>query len=185
MKTTKPTGLAALTIALLLFLLVPGAHTEPDDTPEAPEKTAAAANRPATVEEARGRARLLHEAFHGTLQIMHRDFFDPDDRHRIPSASLEDVFDELARAWGVTLTWLGVNAETLDVDHEPQDDFEKKAVAALASGKEEFEAVEGDLYRRVGVIVLHNRCLKCHVPDRTSLEDRVAGLAITMPFGKK
>lgn len=180
MKTTRTA--VALAVCSLVFLLATGMRAGPD---EALEPIDPDAIRPATVEEARGRALLLHEAIHGSLEVMHRDFFDPDDRHRIPSASLEDVFDALGRTWNVRITWLGVNAKTMDIDHEPQDDFEKKAVAALASGKNEFEAVEGNLYRRVGVIPLHNRCLKCHVPNRTSLEDRAAGLAISMPFGKK
>lgn len=151
---------------------------------EAPKsQETAAATRPGTVEEARGRARLLHESFHGALQVMHRDFFDPDDRDRIPSATLEDVFDALARQFDVRLHWLGVNARTMDVDHEPQDQFEEDAVAALASGHGEFERVENGLYRFAGAIELHNQCLKCHVPMRTSLQNRTAGLVISMRFG--
>lgn len=140
----------------------------------------ATATRPGTVEEARGRARLLHESFHGALQVMHRDFFDPDDRDRIPSATLEDVFEALARQFDVRLRWLGVNAKTMDVDHEPQDQFEEEAVTALASGQGEFEKVENGLYRFAGAIELQNQCLKCHVPMRTSLHSRTAGLVISM-----
>jgi nicotinamide riboside kinase len=140
---------------------------------------------PATVVEARGRARLLHETIHGTLQVVHRDFFDPDDRDRIPSATMEEVFEDLATNWNVDLHWLAVDGKTMNVDHRPRDAFEKKAVAALKSGKEEFEAVEGKRYRRAGAIVLHNVCLKCHVPDRATLENRTAGLVITMPFAKQ
>lgn len=143
----------------------------------------ATAKRPGTVEEARNRARLLHESFHGALQVMHRDFFDPDDRDRIPSATLEDVFVVLARQFDVRLRWLGVNAKTMDVDHEPQDQFEKEAVAALASGQGEFEKIENGLYRFAGAIELHNQCLKCHVPMRTRLQNRTAGLVISMRFG--
>ncbi|MFV1995493.1 MAG: hypothetical protein ACC661_08650, partial [Verrucomicrobiales bacterium] len=100
MNPGTPTQRAALTVASLLLLpgLQMSARSSPDEDKAPEEKTAeTAANRPATVAEARGRARLLHETIHGALQVMHRDFFDPEDRHRIPSASLEDVFDELAR----------------------------------------------------------------------------------------
>lgn len=140
---------------------------------------------PQTVAEARERARLLHESFHGALQVVHRDFFDPDDRDRIPSATLEDVFEVLASRFGVQLHWLGVNARTMDVEHNPKDQFEEEAVAALADGKKEYEKVENGHYRYAGAIQLHNQCLKCHVPQRTSLEDRTAGLAISMKFGKE
>lgn len=134
------------------------------------------------VQEARVRALMLQEAVQGALQIMHRDFFDPDDRDRIPSASLEDMFKVMEETWGVELHWLGVNAKTMDTDHKPRDDFERAAVTALAGGAEEFEAVEEGTLRHVSAVLLHNTCLKCHVPQRTTLQDRVAGLAIRMPL---
>lgn len=132
--------------------------------------------------EARGRARLLHEVVRGALQVMHRDFFDPDDRDRIPSSSLEDIFEGVADSFGVELRWLGVNAKVMDVDHKAKDEFEKRAVAALAKGKREFESIEENTFRFVGAIRLHNACLKCHVPFRNSLETRIAGLAISIPI---
>jgi len=140
---------------------------------------------PATVEEARARARLLHETIHGSLQVVHRDFFDPDDRTNIPSKTMKDVFKVLSKDYGVDVRWLGVEGKTMDVDHHPQDDFERNAVAALKGGKDEFEAVEEGRYRHAGSVQLHNRCLKCHVPNRTSLGDRKAGLVISMKFGTK
>ena len=86
---------------------------------------------------------------------------------------------------GVELRWLAVEGKTMNVDHAPRDAFERKAAAALRAGAEEYEAVEEGRYRRAGAIVLHNACLKCHVPDRKTLEDRAAGLVIVMPFGRK
>src|SRR6056297_2731165 len=56
--------------------------------------------------EARARAMMLHEMVRGTLQIMHRDFFDEDDAHAIPSASLEDVFHEMGKSYDMRLKWL-------------------------------------------------------------------------------
>ncbi len=135
---------------------------------------------PTTVEEARTRARILHEAFHGALQVVHRDFFDPDQRQSIPSRSLEDVFKELERNWQVKIHWLAVSADAMNVDNKPRDDFERKAVSAISSGKPEFEALEDDVYRYVGSIRLASQCLKCHAPRRTSNVDRAAGLVITM-----
>ena len=145
----------------------------------------AANSIPATEKEAWGRARWMHELVHGTLQVMHRDFFgDGDDEAlSLPSQSLEDVFKELARSWSVEIRWLGVNA-TKDIDHEPQNDFEKAAAKALEAGKTEYFEKGESRYRYVGAIRLQNQCLKCHVPDRKSLEDRVAGLVISMPIGE-
>lgn len=141
-----------------------------------------ASNLPTTVEEARGRARWLHEVVHGALQVMHRDFFDEDSVERsLPSQSLDDVFAEMSRTYRVEIRWLGVNA-TKGKNHLPKDRFEEQAAEALRSGKMEYEQVDGKRFRFAGHIRLQNECLKCHVPDRRSLEDRVAGLAISFPM---
>ncbi len=151
---------------------------------KADENKQAQDDLPSTVLEARGRARLLHETIHGALQVVHRDFFLEDDSVMIPSQSLEDVFLELARGHNVTLKWLVVNGGVMNVDHKPADAFERNAVAALADGKKEFEATEGNSFRYAGAIRLASRCLKCHVPNRTDTKDRTAGLVISMPLKK-
>lgn len=135
-----------------------------------------------SITEARARARILHEAFHGALQVMHRDFFDEDDARVLPSGSLEDVFKEMKRSYDIQVRWLAVNAKPMNVDHEPQDQFEQDAVKALASGKKEYEQVKPDRYLHAGTIRLASQCLKCHLPRRTSTEDRLAALSISMPL---
>jgi hypothetical protein len=139
---------------------------------------------PKSAHEARWRARILHETIHGALQVMHRDFFDADQSHTLPSRSLEDVFHELATSYGVKLRWLAVNADALNADHRAKNEFERAAVLALAAGKEEFEQTTDGAYRFVGSVRLASQCLKCHVPRRTSTQDRVAGLVIAMPLAK-
>lgn len=143
------------------------------------------AGSPDTVNEARGRAQLLHEMIHGSLQVMHRDFFREDEGLQIPSRSLDDVFLELARIHHVKVRWLAVDAEPMSVDHKPKDDFENNAVKALKSGKPDFDAVEGDSFRFAGLIRLPSQCLKCHVPRRTNNKERAAAVAITMPLKLK
>src|SRR5262245_51407108 len=93
---------------------------------------------PATAYEARVRARLLHETIHGTLQVVHRDFFQADKSRSIPSKSLEEVFQELERSYHIELRWLAVNATAMDIHHQPKNQFENDAVKALQSGKSEF-----------------------------------------------
>lgn len=139
-------------------------------------------NAPGSVAEAKARARLLHETLHGALQVMHRDFFDDEEPRRIPSKSLEDVFSELARSHNVKLQWLAVSAEALNIDHKPSNEFEKQAAKALSAGEKEYESVTENSYRYVGSIKLASQCLKCHLPNRTSVKDRAAGLVITMPL---
>ena len=140
---------------------------------------------PTTVVEARARARLLHETIHGSLQVMHRDFFDEDESLFIPSASLEDVFSELSKSYDVDARWLIVDTDVVNVDHQPKDEFEKKAAKELARGKPYFESTEKDRYRYAGPIRLASQCLKCHVKSRTKTDDRTAGLLISMPLGKR
>ncbi len=137
---------------------------------------------PSSLEEARSRARLLNEAISGALQVMHRDFFESDGSSLIPSASLEDVFDVIESEWGVSIRWMAVNAKVMDSDHKPEDAFDKDVVRAFTKGLLEIEHADANSYRYAGAIQLHNECLKCHVPFRTSLEDRVAALTISMPL---
>ncbi len=175
----------------LLALLMVSIHTSlllsvrSDERAVVPGPAHTAISLPATVDEARSRARLLHETINGTLQVIHRDFFNEDDSHAIPSASLEDVFKELAKTYDVQLRWLIVNTDVLNFEHKPVDDFENLAIEALSKGQPSFESVELDRYRYVGSIRLASQCLKCHVKDRTSTEDRAAGLMISMPFQRQ
>lgn len=170
------TAVAAVAASTLLY-------SHADDGPQlAP---AAAVSPPASKDEARSRAVLLHQVVDGALQVVHRDFFDEDNPGTIPSASLEDVFHAVSADHGVTMKWLVVDTDVVNVDHRPADDFELAAVTALASGKQYAEAVEGDRYRYAGSIRLASQCLKCHVQNRTSTEDRTAGLLIAMPISNE
>ena len=167
-------------VAVAPLQAAPPAVTEQDQAVTKP-----AFPLPATRDEARVRSQLLHEMIHGALQVTHRDFYREDEGLTLPSRSLEDVFIEMARTWGVEIRWLVVNAEPMNVDHLPRDDFEKQAAEKLAAGDEAFDAVVDGVYRHAGVVHLSSQCLKCHVPNRTTLEDRAAGLVITMPLKSK
>lgn len=137
-----------------------------------------------TVDEARGRARLLYETIQATLQVVHHEYYREDEKLPIPARTLEKVFRELAARQKVEVRWLAVTGQAMNVSHNPQNDFEKKAVTAIASGAEEYEFTENGIYRRAGVITLTSECLKCHVPNRTNTKNRFAGLVIAMPIQK-
>lgn len=179
----RATILAAGMLGLCLGLIpaVPEARSSyAEETPD----TSGADLAPSTLNEARGRARLLHEVLRGSLQVMHRDFFDEENPPAIPSASLEDVFAELQRSHQVRVKWLTVETDVLNVDHKPQDAFETAAVRALKEGKTDYESSENGEYRFAGRIHLASQCLKCHVKSRTSTEARTAGVVISMPLQK-
>ncbi|MDP1563304.1 MAG: DUF3365 domain-containing protein [Pirellulaceae bacterium] len=136
-------------------------------------------------DEARARALLLHDSIHGALQVMHRDFFDDEESRVLPSQSLDDVFVTLNQKYNVQMRWLTIDGDELNVHHRPESDFEREAVAAIAKGAEQHSVVLEDRLEYVGRIRLANQCLKCHVRQRTSLEDRSAGLAISIPIQAK
>lgn len=193
MKTRIPLLAAAVIVPAILW----GTWLQPEH-PQAVRSVNAAENlsdeanqqlpqavaipHPETVAEARARARLLHETIHGSLQIMHRDFFRDDEGLPIPSHSLEDVFEELAKTYDVRIHWLVVNARAMNVDNRPRNDFEKQAVTALSSGKDYFEVHTKKQYQYAGAVRLASQCLKCHLPARNSNKSKTAGLVIQMPL---
>lgn len=138
-----------------------------------------------TVAQAREQARLLHDSLHSTLLIVHRKYYREDEKLPIPSSVLDDVFEDLQQNRKIRFRWLSVNAEAMNIDHEPKTEFEKRAAAALADGKPEYEQVEQGIYRHVGRICLPSQCLKCHLPNRRSTATRFAGLMISLPVSEK
>lgn len=163
----------ALAISPTAFLSPPVIGASPDG------------ERKPSVEEARGRAELLHETVHATLQIVHRQYYREDEQIPIPAATLRTVFRELAERRGVELRWLAVDAQAMNVNHLAQDAFEKAAVKSLAGGETSFEQTENGVYRRAGVIRLSSECLKCHLPTRTSNKSRSAALVVQMPVADR
>ncbi len=160
-------------------------HETKQDGEEATGGKEALKTAPTSVEEARIRARILHEAFGGALQVMHRDYFREDQRLKLPSKSLEDVFKEMAATHQVQLRWLAVNAKAMSVNHKPQNEFEEQVVKELSSGKDEFELANEDSFQFAGSIPLSASCVRCHVRSRTSNAEKKAALVITMPLRKK
>ncbi|TWU41967.1 c-type heme family protein [Novipirellula artificiosorum] len=138
----------------------------------------------ATPSEAKVRARLLFETINGSLQVMHRDFFDDEDTFAIPSRSLEDVFSELKKSHHVEIRWMTVNADVLNVDHDAKSEFEKAAVKALSKGEPAFEKTGDGIYQYAGAIPLRSECLKCHLRRRTRNEPRTSALTITIPINE-
>ena len=135
-----------------------------------------------SLEVARAQAELLHATIHATLQAVHREYYREDEGLTIPSATLDKVFAELASEHKVKIHWLAVDAQAMNVDHQARDEFERRSVVELTKGKTEFEVAEPGRYRRTGRIVLGSQCLKCHLPGRTSNQDRAAGLVISIPI---
>jgi hypothetical protein len=136
-----------------------------------------------TVGEARRTARQLQATYIATLRTIHRHYYESDEKQIIPARALEDVFKEADEGTGRTSRWIAVSTPAMNVDHEPQDEFETRAVEELRSGKEEVEEIENGVYRRAGAIPLAGGCLRCHVSGLTKHvgKQRVAGFVVTVP----
>jgi hypothetical protein len=134
-----------------------------------------------TVKAARERSRLLHTIYAATLETMHRHYFH-NDRATVPARAMHDVFAKIERSEQIQTRWISVNTRAMSLDHEPRDAFEKAAVKAIRSGKQEYEAVENGRYRRAGAITLTSECLRCHGSMGTRTPSpRFAGLVISIP----
>ena len=167
--------LVAASLGALAFALysVPTAWSEDQPKDRATE---------AQVELARTKAALLHETYSATLDVIHERYFR-NDRSAVPARALEDVFDTMARQTKIEARWIGVNARTMSLNHEPKDDFEKNAVEAIRSGKEFFERIEDGHLRRAGAIPLTAGCLTCHGTFGIETKSpRYAGLVIKVPL---
>ena len=144
------------------------------------DKTAGDTRPAPSIEEARARAELLHDTIHATLRVVHRDFYREDEGLPIPAASLGKVLRSLEEDRGITLRWLAVDGEAMNVDHKARDDFERATVKSIQNGQKPHESTDGGVYRRAAAIALTSECLKCHLPNRKSTEDRFAGLIVSL-----
>lgn len=155
------------------------------DPPKPTEKAGPAAKADDTrvsVAVARDRAKLMHSVYSATLDAMHHHFFRRE-RAVLPARAMEDVFAAIDKQSGMKARWIAVNTPAMSVHHEPETDFEKKAVAEIEAGKADYERVEMGYYQRAGAIPLGSGCVSCHTKfgatnDKTP---RFAGLVITIP----
>lgn len=182
--------LLVLPALLAVGLFAATSVAEPPAKPASDEEASSqdnAAGKPLTVEDARRQAKLLQRTYVTTLQMMHRRYFDEDERHPIPARTLEEVFKDVDHGTQRTTGWIAVNTPAMNVDHEPEPGFETDAVAALTGGEKEFERVEDGTYRRAGVVPLAGGCLKCHVSGLTKSVStpRVAAFVIAIPVQEK
>ena len=135
------------------------------------------------IESARKQARLMHEIYSATLEVMHHHYFH-ENKAILPARAMEDIFAELAEESKIRANWISVNTNAMSVHHEPKTDFEMKAAAELRTGKDAYEAVEKGYYYRAGPIALGAGCVSCHTgffspPGKTP---RMAGLVIGIPI---
>lgn len=135
-----------------------------------------------SIEAARERARLLHDVYVTTLDVMHEHYFRREGAV-LPARAMEDIFSEMAALSGIYANWISVNTQPMSVQHEPKTVFEKRAASELAAGKKEFEYIGKGVYRRAAPIPLRSSCVSCHTKmfSEAPKTPRFAGLVISIP----
>ncbi|MDA1231417.1 MAG: DUF3365 domain-containing protein [Planctomycetota bacterium] len=172
----KPSRVEKFTGLVISIPVVPADESSPAETGGG-ISTAIPRN---SVAQARRQAEIQHTSIHATLQAVHDRYYREDEGLPIPASIMGDVFKGIEARDHIKLRWLAVEGQAMNTDHQPQDAFETEAVKSLKSGKPFYEQSENGLYRRAAPITLSNHCLKCHMPDRKSTRDRVAGLTIAI-----
>lgn len=191
MRATLRTRLLASVAGILCITCAFSADPPQADQnrPQGKDKAVAAETKkedgPVTVASARQQAKLMHKVYASTLDMMHHHFFRRD-RAVLPARALEDVFADMEKQANVKAKWISVNTKAMSVHHEPQSEFEKKAAAAIAGGKDDYEAVEDGYYLRAGAIPLGSGCISCHTGffSKSPNTPRFAGLVISVPIKK-
>lgn len=178
----RRTAFASLLAAVALC---PAVHAEDSSSAAEPAKPAAAQGTPSpsAVTAARERAKLLHEVYSATLDVIHKHYFRRDGPV-LPARAMEDIFDDVAGRSGAMANWIAVNTKAMSINHEPVTAFEKQAAAEISAGKESVERVTKRVYQRATVIPLKANCVGCHTKmfSEEPKTPRFAGLIISIPF---
>jgi hypothetical protein len=157
----------------------PEAETRQRDEPQPPDSSRV------TVEAARERAKLMHDIYAVTLEVMHDRYFH-GDRAMVPARAMEDVFEEMQRHSETRARWISVNLKPMSLDHKPESEFEKRAASEISRGETTVEAVEDGYYRSATAIPLTSGCVSCHGGffSKPSDKPKFAGLVISVPVHK-
>ena len=180
-KPRTLTSIMGSTLALMFFGAIVGMASADESVSTTAPPEASAVAPTTTVREARRQAEILHSSLHSSLRVIHDRYYKEDEGLPIPAAILGEVFRDLEAEQNVKLRWLAIEGLAMNSDHKPADEFERTAAEKLKSGERSYEIAADGFYRRAAPIMLSSHCLKCHMPDRKSTRDRVAGLIIAIP----
>jgi hypothetical protein len=171
-----------IVMATLLFSegkLVFGAEKK---TPSVAPESNADSEEGVPLDVARDRAKVMHDVYEVTLEVMHHRYFH-GNRATVPARAMQDIFSTIERQSKVKARWISVNMKPMSIDHEPETEFEKFAAKAIAKGKSHVDIVENGYYRRAGAIPLSAGCVGCHggLSTSPSTSPKFAGLVISVP----
>ncbi len=169
MKSSWSRTFKVLSGMLAVFCLTVGVQTGPaegDDVGPAANPATAVAGQAdeggrVSVSVARERAKLMHDIYAATLEVLHDRYFHAD-RAVLPARAMEDIFAELKRQSRGEAKWMAVNLKAMNINNEPKSEFELRAAKEIGAGKGEFEILEDGYYRRAAAIPLAGGCVSCH-----------------------
>ncbi len=136
-----------------------------------------------TLAAARERAKVMHDIYAATLDVLHHRYFH-GDRATVPARAMQDIFKEIERQSKTEARWISASMKPMSINHEPQGKFEKRAAHEIADGTDMVEVVEGGFYRRAGAIPLRDGCIGCHAGlfNARGKKPQFAGLVISVPI---
>jgi len=187
-RVTICTAVAACAGGILIARAADEPNTDSADviaaTPDAPASNSQnhdALRVPIAV--ARDRAKLMHDIYTTTLNVMHDRYFHAD-RAVVPARAMEDVFSAMEDQTGSKANWISVNLKAMSINHEPQTDFEKRAAREIVAGETEIEVIEDGFYRRASAVPMTGGCLSCHAGffNQPSKVPKFTGLVISIPI---
>lgn len=178
----RRTTLVSLTALIAMSMVVRGLESKPASGDGKPAVTSASPP-PELIAAARDRAKLLHEVYSATLDVMHHRYFRRDGPV-LPAKAMEDIFEEMGVRSGTMANWIAVNTKAMSINHEPTTAFEKLAAAEISAGKESIERVTRHVYQRATMIPLKANCVGCHTKmfSEEPKTPRFAGLVISVPL---
>ena len=181
--------LVGLTGLVSLMLIRSACSDEPSAAAESVTGKTAVLNTPpeasiprVSLEVARDRAKLLHDVYASTLDVMHRRYFH-GDRATVPARAMEDIFSDVRREYSIEARWIAASLRAMNIDHDPETPFEKQAAREITSGKTEVEEIHSGYYRRAVAISLSGGCMNCHSGSLSqSTRKHFAALVISIPI---
>jgi len=146
---------------------------------------APAEDKQPSLDVARDRAKVMHNIYAATLEVLHERYFH-GPRAMVPARAMQDIFATIKQQSKVEAHWISVNMKPMSINHTPKTSFEKQAARHIAAGKSSFEAVEEGYYRRAGAIPLGSGCVGCHGGffKEPSKKPKFAALIISVPVHK-
>lgn len=127
----------------------------------------------------------MHGIYSATLDSMLHRYFRREGAV-LPPRAMADVFADIDLQTKMKSRWIAVNTPAMSINHEPETAFKKKAAAAIAEGKTQYESVEKGYSLRAGAIPLGTGCVGYHTKFAltTDKTPRFAGLVISIPVNE-